>query len=90
MKVHVTDVKGSRDTEENVGNMVVLGLRSHVYGGLHNLLSTLNAIRYQDEMLGPSVRLYTQAVCPKFLLVHDNVVRACRQFPVKEGIDTTD
>jgi len=53
---------------------------------------TLNAIRYQDEILGPIVRPYAGAVGPGFILVHDNahphVVRICRQFLEDEGIDT--
>ncbi|KAI4874306.1 hypothetical protein NFI96_001220 [Prochilodus magdalenae] len=55
---------------------------------------TLTAIRYQDEILGPVVRLYAGAVGPGFLLVHNNawphVARVCRQFLENEGIDTID
>ncbi|KAK3529116.1 hypothetical protein QTP70_016548 [Hemibagrus guttatus] len=47
----------------------------------------------EDEILGPSVRPYTGAVSPGFLLVHDDawrhVARACRQFLEDEGIDDT-
>uniref|UniRef100_A0A3B3T048 Ig-like domain-containing protein n=1 Tax=Paramormyrops kingsleyae TaxID=1676925 RepID=A0A3B3T048_9TELE len=56
--------------------------------------STLTAIRYRDEILGPIVRPYAGAVGPGFLLVHDNaqpyVARVCRQFLKHEGIDTID
>uniref|UniRef100_A0A8C4TJ22 Transposase n=1 Tax=Erpetoichthys calabaricus TaxID=27687 RepID=A0A8C4TJ22_ERPCA len=55
---------------------------------------TLTAIRYQDEILGPTVRPYAGAVGPGFLLVHDNarphVARVCGQFLEDEGIDTID
>lgn len=34
--------------------------------------STLAAIRYQNEIVGPIVRPYPGPVCLKFLLVHDN------------------
>lgn len=32
---------------------------------------TLNAVRYQDEILGPTVRTYAGTVSPGFLSVHD-------------------
>ncbi|KAI4880840.1 hypothetical protein NFI96_010999, partial [Prochilodus magdalenae] len=55
---------------------------------------TLTAIRYQDEILGPSIRPYAGAVGPGFLLVNNNapphVARVCRQFLENEGIDTID
>ncbi|KAI4903486.1 hypothetical protein NFI96_009665, partial [Prochilodus magdalenae] len=55
---------------------------------------TLTAIRDQDEILGPLVRLYAGAVGPGFLLVQNNarphVARVCRQFLENEGIDTMD
>ncbi|KAI4898606.1 hypothetical protein NFI96_006386 [Prochilodus magdalenae] len=55
---------------------------------------TLTAIRYQDEILGPVFRLYTDAVGPGFLLVHNNarphVARLRWQFLENEGIDTID
>ncbi len=53
---------------------------------------TLTAIRSRDEILGCIVRPYAGALCPGFLLVHDNarphVARVCRQFLEDEGIDT--
>ncbi len=53
---------------------------------------TLTAIRYRDDILGHIVRPYAGAVCPGFLLVHDNarphVARVCRQFLEDEGTDT--
>lgn len=33
---------------------------------------TLMAIRYWNEIFGPIVRIYTGAVGPGYLLVHDN------------------
>ena len=50
----------------------------------------LTEIRYQEEIHGPTVRLYAG---PVFLLVHNGqpqVVRVCRQFLEDEGIYTTD
>lgn len=53
---------------------------------------TLTAIRYRDEILGPIVRPYADAVGPGFLLVHNNarthVARVCGQFFEDGGIDT--
>ena len=53
---------------------------------------SLTAIRYRDEILEPMVRPYAGAVCPGFLLMHDNarphVARVCRQYLEDEGIDT--
>lgn len=50
-------------------------------------------IRYWDEILGPTVRSYTCAISPGFLLVHHNakphVARVCRWLLNDEGIDTT-
>ena len=57
---------------------------------LHN--GTLTAIKYRDEILGPIVRPYAGAVCPGFLLVHNNaqphVARACSQFLEDEEMYT--
>ncbi|KAI3358876.1 hypothetical protein L3Q82_015265, partial [Scortum barcoo] len=45
---------------------------------------TLTAVRYQGEILRATVRPYTGAVDPVFLVVQDNarphVARVCRQF----------
>ncbi|KAK3521821.1 hypothetical protein QTP70_018556 [Hemibagrus guttatus] len=53
---------------------------------------SLTAIRYWDEILGPTVRLYAGAVDPGFQLVHNNprphVARVYRQFLEDGGIDT--
>ena len=53
---------------------------------------SLTAIRYRDEILEPMVRPFAGAVCPGFLLMHDNarphVARVCRQYLEDEGIDT--
>lgn len=53
----------------------------------------MTAIRYQDEMIGPTVRPYPGAIFPGFPLVHKyvwfHVVRVCRQLLADEGIDTT-
>uniref|UniRef100_A0A8C4X2W4 Tc1-like transposase DDE domain-containing protein n=1 Tax=Erpetoichthys calabaricus TaxID=27687 RepID=A0A8C4X2W4_ERPCA len=55
---------------------------------------TLTAIRYRDEIFGPTVRPYAGAVGPGFFLVHVNarphVARECWQFLENEGIDTID
>ena len=55
---------------------------------------TLTAVRYQDEILRPIVRIYTGAVGPGFLLVQDksrpHVARVCRRFLDDEGIDAID
>uniref|UniRef100_A0A8C0Y6W6 Tc1-like transposase DDE domain-containing protein n=1 Tax=Cyprinus carpio carpio TaxID=630221 RepID=A0A8C0Y6W6_CYPCA len=57
----------------------------HHYKVLKNPYNgTLTAIRYRDEILGPTVRPYTSAVVPGFFLVHDNarphVQKICTQF----------
>lgn len=58
---------------------------------------TLTAIRYPDEILGPSVRPYSGAVGPGFHLVHNNgwsnvaiIWRQFQQFLEDEGNQTTD
>ena len=54
----------------------------------------LTGARYRDDILRPSVRPYTSAVGPGFLLVHDNdrphMARVCQWFLDDEGIDTID
>ncbi|KAB5558818.1 hypothetical protein PHYPO_G00021570 [Pangasianodon hypophthalmus] len=62
---------------------------------LHMLASgTLIAVRYRDEILRATVRPYTGAVGPGFLLVQDSarphVARVRWQFLDDEGIDATD
>ncbi len=56
--------------------------------------STLTAVRFQDEIFRATVRPYTGALGPGFLLVHDNswpyTARVCRQFLDDEGIDDID
>ncbi len=104
----MTNVKGSGEAVENVmlpvtsfsmtrfcgGSVMVWGgIYMEGHTDLYRLENgTLTAIRYQDEILGPTVRPYTGAVCPGFLLVHDNawphVARVCRQFLEDEGTDT--
>lgn len=55
---------------------------------------TLTANRYQDELLGLTVRSYIGALSPGFLLVHENsrphVARAYRQFMEDQGINAID
>lgn len=53
---------------------------------------TMIPISYQDEIPGPIVRTYSDAVGPGFLMVHDNAscVRVCRHFLEDYIIDTTD
>ena len=55
---------------------------------------TLTAIRYQDEILRPTVRPYAGAVDPGFLLMHDNarsrVAEVCQQFLHDVGTDAMD
>uniref|UniRef100_A0A3P9DLB6 Tc1-like transposase DDE domain-containing protein n=1 Tax=Maylandia zebra TaxID=106582 RepID=A0A3P9DLB6_9CICH len=69
------------DRQERVSD----GLGRHIHGKSHR-----PAIRYQDETLEHTVRYYTGAVGPGFLLVYNNAScgRACRQFLKDKGIDT--
>lgn len=60
---------------------------NHIHGGTHKPLQgndTLTAIKYWDEISGPSVRPSTGPVGPGFLVVCDNakshVTKVCRQF----------
>lgn len=56
----------------------------HIHEGTHRPLQTRqqqSAIKYQDEIFEPTVRLYTGAMGPGFLLVHNNtrphVMKGC-------------
>ena len=55
---------------------------------------SLTPVRYRDETLRAIVRPYAVAVCPGFLLVHNNarnhVARMWQQFLDDEGIDAID
>lgn len=62
---------------------------------LHVIASgALTAVRYQDEVLRATVRLYTSTISPEFLLAQDNarphVARVCRQFLDDEDIVAID
>lgn len=92
----LTGVKESGDATVNVMLLVtsssVTGLAvgqwlvwSYIANG------TLTAVRHQNEILSATVRPYTGAVCPRFLLVQHNarphVARVYRPFLDEEGID---
>lgn len=55
---------------------------------------TLTGIKYWDEILGPIVRPYGNAVGFGFFLLHNKarpcVERVCRQFVEDKGIDITE
>lgn len=77
-----SDVKGSGEGVENamlhvtsfsMNSLVLWSMM--VWEGISIGNITLTARRCEDESLGPTVKPYTGAVGPGFLLVHDNAWR---------------